>query len=92
MADVDELVHRRDVGQDPGQPSGYSLERPQDARGMPAADALEAVAAGDEVALKLAVGAVVRERIRGRWPELVDAHGLGPEERQPRLEARRDRS
>ena len=89
---VDELVHRRrDLREDP-EPAErvLALERAQHAGGDAlAADAVEAVAAGDEVALELVGRAVVREAdARPVALELVHAHALDLEqERQRQLAA-----
>ena len=92
---VDQLVvRRRDRGED-AEPAERVLarERPQDARrDARPADAVEAVAAGDDVALELVLPALVREQdTRPLRLEVLDADVVHLEEqRAPGLEPRRD--
>ena len=92
---IDELLARgRDVGEDAEPAEGVvARERAQDAaRDARAADAVEAVAAGDHVALELAPLAIVGEADpRPLGLELVHADVVDLEEqRQPALQPRGD--
>src|SRR4029077_5277574 len=92
---IDDLVHRGlDLGEDPEPTEGVvALEAAEHSRGdRPAADAVEAVASGEDLALELPRPSVVDEadtRPIGRQVVPSDVAGL-EEEWQPALDTRTD--